>query len=202
MRILITGLIFIVSTLFLFGHNPLSARYHLKAGEQGSSLTINLSQDGVNHLYSKIYEKEKLEKISQKEFKEWIVDYIKNNFNLSIDEQKVALKKGGIKLGSHQTDLKFVLPPITKKVEKMKVHIPAFSENDNHQTIFSYDIKGQTDHKVLSAYNDYRFTILCGVVSSTNSWIWTILVGLVGLVGLVSFVRLKMKHLNLRYAKL
>jgi len=50
MKIFVIGLIWIVSPNSSFGHNPLSARYRLEAGEGASLLTINLSQYGKENL--------------------------------------------------------------------------------------------------------------------------------------------------------
>lgn len=196
MKNLIIGLIVMVSPFLSFGHNPLSARYHFEAGENTSLLTINLSQDGVNHLLSKIVSPEKLKTITSVELKELIVDYIKSNFNLSIDKEQIELKKGGIKLGSHQTDLKFVLPPFSKEAQKIDIHIPAFKENGNHQTIFSYTIKGKSDHLILRSSNDFQSTILLSAASNTNSWLWFILIGLVSLSS-VFFLRRRFRNHNI-----
>jgi len=159
-----------------FGHNPLAAKYHIAAGQQASLLTINLSQDGVNHTLIKIYGREHLDTISQLAFEELIVEYIKNNFTLYIDDGEIKLAKGGIKLGSHQTDLKFVLPPIIPNVEKVVISIPAFKENENHQTIFSYDLNG-TDHKILSSLNNFQSTIMLSQPRRSLSWIWILILG-------------------------
>jgi len=178
-RNFIVGLIFIVSPIFSFGHNPLSSRYHLEAGEQASLLSINLSQNGVNNALLKKYSKEHFEELNKKEFEELIVSYIKNNFNLSIDQKKLSLKKGGIKSGSHQTDLKFVLPPISKDIKKIDIAIPAFKENEDHQTIFSYHINSKSDHIILSSKNDYKSTIIFQTSASTDSWLWFVLVSFI-----------------------
>ncbi len=174
----------------MFSHNPLSARYHLEAGEEVSLLTINLSQDGVNQILLKQYSKKELDNMSQKQFEELIVDYIKSNFSLSIGQQEIKLKEGGIKLGSHQTDLKFVLPPVSSEVQEMDLSIPAFKENDQHQTIFSYNINGRNDHLILSSDNNYQSTIIPPMSTQANSRIWFVLIGL-GLVSSISIVLLK-----------
>ena len=83
----------LISPFITLAHNPLSAKYHLNAGQKASILTIQLSQDGVNQVLIEKYGKEKINTIEQKEFKELIVDYIKSNFNLSINQETVELKK-------------------------------------------------------------------------------------------------------------
>jgi len=170
------GMIIMISPFLSFGHNPLAAKYNLEAGAQASLLTINLSQNGVNQALLKKYSKEKLEEMSQQEWKELIVDYIKNNFSLSFDKKEIQLKKGGIKLGSHQTDLKFVLPPVSKNIETIDIHIPAFQENEHHQTIFYYNLNGNADHAILSSLNNYQITIQFSTQAQASSQFWYILI--------------------------
>ncbi len=197
MRIFIIGLICIISPLLSFGHNPLSAKYHIEAGEHASLLSVSLSQDGVNHVFSKKYGKERFSEMNRKEFEELLVDYIKKNFNLSIDGKEIKLSQGGIKLGSHQTDLKFVLPPLPQKIGKIEVDIPAFKENKNHQTIFSYKTKGVTNHVILSSSNDYQSTINLQA-ADTNAWLWLILIGGIILVIMI-FLKFRFHSKKLNY---
>lgn len=146
--------------MHLLGHNPLSARYHLEGGNQASLLTINLSQHGLHRALVKNYDQKWLENLSVLEYEQVTVDYIKSNFELSIDEEALQLGKGGIKLGTHQTDLKFVLPPIVETSSKVEVRISAFKESENHQTIFSYTIGDIKGHEILSSQNEFSETIL------------------------------------------
>ncbi len=180
-RVLLGGLILVVSPTLTLAHNPLSARYHWQAGEQGSLLTINLSQDGINLALLQTHEQEELERLSQQVFEELIVDYLKANFSLKVNEQQMTLQKGGIKLGSHQTDLKFVLPAITQPLVNLDIAIPAFQENGNHQTIFSYAVGGRTDRVILSEYNDYKASISLQDSTSGNRYLGAVTLGVVGL---------------------
>lgn len=187
MKNIIIALVFIISPFLSFGHNPLSAKYHLEAGEKVSLLTINLSQDGVNQVLLKAYSEKELEALSQNEFKALIVNYIKSNFSLSFDKKEIKLKEGGVKLGSHQTDLKFVLPPVSSEVEQIEIHIPAFKENDNHQTIFSYKTNRKADYEILSSKNNYQSTIMLLTPAKSKNWFWFNLVGATGIILILLF---------------
>lgn len=149
----------VVGTSTVSAHNPLSARYHFEAGALASELTINLSQDGVNQALLQTHERAELEALSRQAFEELIVAYLKDNFSLSVNGQAVKLGQGGVKLGDHQTDLRFVLPAFGEGVNKLSVAIPAFRENDHHQTIFSYVVEGKASHVILREGNDYRANI-------------------------------------------
>jgi len=178
----------LISPLLSFGHNPLSARYHFEAGENASLLTINLSQDGVNNFLSKKFDREELSNFSGKELEIIIVEYIKDNFSMSAEGKKIELDKGGIKLGNHQTDLKFVLPPFSNSVDDFDIDISAFKENSNHQTIFSYKIFEKNDHVILSNLNDYKSTVsLSSIQQSSSSFSYAFILGGIGILVLLAF---------------
>ena len=184
-KIMISGLILVISPSYSFGHNPLSARYHLEAGEQASLLTVNLSQDGINQALLQTHDQQELEGMNQKQFEALIVDYVKRNFSLSVNDQEITLQKGGIKLGSHQTDLKFVLPAFIEQIEHVDVDIPAFNENENHQTIFSYNIAERAEHVILSLNNNYKSSINFQAAASENSYLWLISLGAISLIVII-----------------
>lgn len=192
MKHIILGLTLFVSPFLVIAHNPLSATYHFEAGKDASVLSINLSQDGVNKILIDKYGSDEMNLISQKKFKELIVDYIKSNFNLTIDEQPIILNKGGIKLGTHQTDLKFVLPPLPNDFTIFHIKIPAFKENGNHQTIFSYKMSGKKDKVILDKKNNYEASIRLSPQVFNSNWLWAIL-GISLFIGLIVVSRFSKK---------
>lgn len=163
----ILSLSLLIGPLVLSAHNPLSAKFYLKIDQEASTLTINLSQGGVHALMKKIYG-DKVNEMKADEYKKALVQYVKSNCNISFAGQPITLKQGGIKLGSHQTDLKFLVDAPTQTEGDLKVHIPAFSENGNHQTIFVYDLKDLKDKVILSSKNGYRGEVLIGEPSVTT----------------------------------
>ena len=169
-----------------FAHNPLSARYHLEVDATASILTINLSQDGVNQVLINTYGMEDLKNLDQKAFKERIVAYIKEHFNVAIDNKKLKLDNGGIRLGEHQTDLKFVLDPISRDANALNISISAFEENNNHQSIFSYTIYGKKDRVILSKRNDYQAEKYLNVQKAETPW--PLIVLIVGIVMTTLFI--------------
>lgn len=159
MKSLVIGILICLSGITVNAHNPLSSKYHLETSIDASLLTINLSQDGVNQVLINEYGRDYTEKLDQKEFKELIINYVKKNFTLTIDGKLIELGQGGIRLGSHQTDLKFIIKTVSKKINTIQVEIPAFKENGAHQTIFSYTINGKNDKVILCNKNDYKSKI-------------------------------------------
>lgn len=183
---ILTGLLFVGGTSTVAAHNPLSARYHFEAGSLASELTISLSQDGVNQALLQTHDRKELEALPRNAFEELIVAYLKSNFNLSVNGLPVTLGQGGVKLGDHQTDLRFVLPAFTAAVDNIDVHIPAFRENDHHQTIFSYAVDGKAGHVILREDNDFHATV--AFQSSVLSTDYSLLVVLGGVVLLLGFL--------------
>lgn len=165
---LLIGCFFLICPIFLFAHNPLSAKYYLEHNEKGTFLSIYLSQTGVDKAFNKKYGQEIIQQKTALEYKELLVQYIKSNFNLKIDNQKIELLDGGIKLGNHQTDLKFILSPFAKDIETININISAFQENEKHQTIFSYNLYGLVDKAILSHKNDYTATIILNEEKKDN----------------------------------
>lgn len=169
MRNLILGLILVISPLFLTAHNPLSSTYYLEVNEDVNILNIYLSQAGLNKAIIKKYSKEKVDEMSIEGYKQVLVDYLKDNFQLVVNGERIELLEGGIKLGNHQTDLKFVVSSFPLEIQKVFIEIPAFQENDHHQTIFSYNLYGEVDKVILREENDYKAEILFG--EQPKSWV-------------------------------
>ncbi|WCO00650.1 hypothetical protein [Psychroserpens ponticola] len=158
-RIVFLLLILIVSIQTVHGHNPLSAMYYLEVKDGINILNINLSQDGLNAALRKHFPKIKFEKISKTEFKQLTVSYLKNNFHLDINGSTIDLLEGGIKLGSHQTDAKFMVSSLPETFKKLNVSIKAFAENEQHQTVFSLLLNGKTSKVILNKNNDYTASV-------------------------------------------
>lgn len=146
-------------SLTTFGHNPLSAHYRLINDGRVSMLTINLSQSGINNLLFKSFGEEEANKLSRQGLSELIVWYVKQNSKIYVDEKLISLGEGGVKIGSHQTDLKFVLSPLSIDARNIRVVITAFRDNGRHQTIFSYAFPNVTGKVILSQKNNYSAII-------------------------------------------
>jgi len=196
MKNLIIGWLFFMSPSVALAYNQVSAKYYLEAGVKASILNINLSQDAINKILLKKYGARKINQMDQKQFKDLIVDYIKSNFYFSIDKKKMELKEGGIKLSNYQIDLNFVLPPLPKEMEELFIHIPAFKENDHHQTIFSYNLFGKIDKVILGITNNYKSTINLNNQPHSYNRLWTPFCSLLSVVAVIFLILKKEKKKN------
>ena len=154
-KIVILLLILIVSIQTMHAHNPLSAMYYLEVKEQFGILNINLSQNGLHEVLKKNYPNTNLNELFDIEYKELTINYLKENFQLHINGNEISLLEGGIKVGSHQTDVKFIITELPKSFVKLNITIKAFVENDHHQSVFSLLLKGNTSKVILNQKNNY-----------------------------------------------
>ena len=136
-----------------YAHNPLSAMYYLEVKDDFTILNISLSQAGLSEAMLKYYKSNS--KLSEDEYKELIVKYVKANFNLNINDSSINLLDGGVKLGNHQTELKFITSKIPSNLEKLNIEVNAFKENEHHQTIFSISYHQKTSKVILNEANNY-----------------------------------------------
>jgi len=144
----------------MHAHNPLSAMYYLEVKEDINLLNINLSQNGLNEALKKQYSKINLEELTNTEYKQLAVNYLKENFHLEINGNTINLLEGGLKLGRHQTDAKFIVSELPKTFENLNVKIEAFIENEHHQTIFSLLLNGKTSKVILNQNSNYTASVI------------------------------------------
>lgn len=54
---------------------------------------------------------------------------VRNRFNLRVDGKLISLTEGGIMLGDHQTNLKFVLPEISLQPRSLEAFVPLLASH-------------------------------------------------------------------------
>lgn len=140
-------------------HNPLSAMYYLEVKEDINILNISLSQNGLNEALKKHFSNLNLETLSAADYKQKAIGYIKDNFSLIVNGVTIKLLEGGIKLGNHETDLKFIIDLFPKHINTLDVHIDAFKENNQHQSVFSILIDNKTSRVILNKENNYKVAL-------------------------------------------
>ncbi|ADV51206.1 hypothetical protein I2486_19515 [Cellulophaga sp. E16_2] len=149
----------VLSFSSLLAHNSLSALYYLELKDNLGILSISVSQDGLNEALKKQYLAENFTAITTEKYKELAVRYIKDHFDLMLNNEVFLLNDGGIKLGSHQTDFKFLTDNLPRDIRTITISIDAFRENKEHQTIFSVALGTLKDKVILNVDNDYKATL-------------------------------------------
>lgn len=91
------------------------------------------------------------------EFKLALMNYVRGHFKMTVDNEEIHLDSGGVKLGSHQTDIRFIIPSLPQEYDKVEISAPLFEENLNHHSIFRFNDGTYEIRKVLSQANGFRF---------------------------------------------
>ncbi len=157
---ILLGLIILISPIFLLAHNPLSAIYRFEPQNDNGILKIYLTQVAVDKALKDIHGANFISTLSEKQFKELIVSYVKDNFKLNVNDTKIELEKGGIRYGNHETDLTFITSKIPERINTINVEITAFKNNEYHQTIFYFKKNDGTSEKIiLNSKNDFKTEI-------------------------------------------
>lgn len=143
------------------GHNTQIATFTMRDTGAGWLMAMNLAQAGVDAALIEKHGKQKINGLDRKAYQNLVVDYVKANFKLNVDGKDIKLGSGSIVLGSHQTDLKFVLPDVPIHPQEAHVNIPMFSTSDNHTNLFRVYRGGKKIAKLfLSENNDFKVDLI------------------------------------------
>lgn len=179
---------------FLLAHNPWQSSLKLILFEESGILELNLAQYGVEQALIQKNTELDFKSIDPNDFKELLVDYLKENIKIDINGQQITIGKGAIKLGSHQTDLKFQINNIPQKPKDIEVNVHCFQENIDHQNFFTIVYNGLKNRIKLNKENNFRGTFIITeseilvdskpVSSSSYAQYWGTAVFLVLLIGI------------------
>ncbi|MBT28139.1 MAG: hypothetical protein CMO01_00660 [Thalassobius sp.] len=136
MKKYITFFILCLCWVNAWAHNTNIACYTLRDTGAGWMIEINFAQAGLLADVKRDMSNSDFAKLNNEELKSHIIEKIQRNFHLEVDGIKVPLRDGGILMGNHQTNLKFILPEIPANPQQMDVSIPMCSETYNHTNIF------------------------------------------------------------------
>lgn len=146
-------------TFQVIAHNAKIATFTLRDTGSGWFIEMNFAQAGVDAAMIHEYGEKKLNQIDRDLYKELFLNYIREHFSLMVDAEKIAFTDGGIKLGSHQTDVKFILPSIDHP-QLIEVDLPMFHQAYNQTNIFRiYRGGAQLTKFFLSEDNDFYVRI-------------------------------------------
>lgn len=111
-------------------------------------------------IYSALNEKYdgNLEDLTEKEFKEMVVKYFQETIHLSMDNKMaVEIGGGGIKLGSHSSQLVFLLPNFSDDWNLLKCNITCFEDNDKQTNLIRIKkVRGKTFKEFLRPENQFQ----------------------------------------------
>ncbi|MEO9869247.1 hypothetical protein [Ekhidna sp.] len=159
--------------VFLFGaiavnaiaHNAKIATYTLRDTGAGWFVEMNFAQSAIDAQMIKIHGKDRLQEIDENDYKNLFLSYLRDNFKLRVDGKKVEFENGGILLGSHQTDVKFVLPEIPLNPKYLSVYLPMFEDVYNQTNLFRIYRGGESFTKFFLS-EDNEFSVNAEITSN------------------------------------
>lgn len=153
---------FIIACLFvlfqsqLLAHNPNQASIKLVIQEKGAFIDFNMSQFGIEQVLLKNNPNLDLNTISKIELKELVINEVKSHIQLSANGKIYDLGTGVIKLGSHETNLKFLVKNLPKNLEFIDVKANCFQENGNQVNFFTVLYNDKNARAQLFKKNNYQ----------------------------------------------
>ncbi|MBT8246149.1 hypothetical protein [Winogradskyella sp.] len=137
-------------------HNPNTASVVINPINGVWVAQFTISQEGANYALNSYYADKDLNSIEVAEYKELYIDYLRKKISLIVDDTKVSLSSAGIKLGNHQTDIKFLIPDFPKNYNTIKLNLPMFEENEQQNTVVKFLEDNKSIRKVLNQSNKFE----------------------------------------------
>lgn len=161
MKRILAIIIFISATVFSgVAHNTKIATFTLRDTGAGWYIEMNFAEAGVKAAMIEEHGKQTLSALSEERYKALILDYAKSNFQLTVDKRRIKLGDGGIMLGPHQTDLKFMLPGLPLRPSEAQIRIPMFGSTYDHTNLFRIYRGGKNISKFyLNDDNDFSVAL-------------------------------------------
>ena len=152
-------LIFMAVTLSLtsvIAHNPNTTSVNLSPINGIWVAQFTISQEGANVALKKFYKDLNLQNLTLKEYKELYIKYIKEHTTLKVDGNEVLFSSAGIKLGNHQTNIKFILEDLPISFDNIFLKLAIFEENQDQNTVVTFKNEDKTFRKVLNNNNNFE----------------------------------------------
>lgn len=141
-----------------YAHSPNLATFQLKQYNDVWMLEGSFAFVGLDEALKKSDQHRDYSQLDLADYKSEVMGYIRSHINLSnADGSSVTLGDGGIKLGDHQTDVRFVIEDDHFDPMQLTIKISCMSENANQQNVFLFPKNLNRAHQVLSAQNNFTF---------------------------------------------
>ena len=140
----------------VFAHNTQQSSFKLFLSGDDSFIEIVLSQYGIEQALIKKYPDLNLKLINPNDFKELLIQHLKQNILISENGKPLKIGSGLIKMGSHQTDVKFKVDNIKGSPELLDIKAPCFQENEKQNNIFTVEYNGLSARAKLNKENMFQ----------------------------------------------
>jgi hypothetical protein len=139
----------------LKAHNPNTASAVISRINGVWLVELKISQEGADYALEKHTGAKSIHTLEPNEFKQLYLDYVIQRIKINVDDLSIKLGQGAIRLGSHQTDMKFELLNFPAVYSQVDACLPLFSENSKQNTAFQLKDENLVFKQVLNAKNEY-----------------------------------------------
>lgn len=144
-------------------HDPNLATIIVRQKKGVWVIEVSCSQAGLHQAISKIQPELANADINSDKYKQAVVDHARKTILLTANSfGQLVLGQGGIKLGNHQSDLKFELTGMPEILHEIRFEISFLSANQNHSNVVRIEHGSDVSKCILNASNNYSETIVFG----------------------------------------
>ncbi|ANQ47476.1 hypothetical protein MY04_0093 [Flammeovirga sp. MY04] len=116
-------------------HNPKIATYNLRDTGIGWYLEMSFARSTLDKQMIQLHGEDLVKNSTKAEYQKLIVNYLMDHIFIEADGTDLAFGQGGIRLGDHQTDLKYIIKSLSDP-QHLNVKINTFEEERNHTNLF------------------------------------------------------------------
>ena len=146
---------FLLMTCWASAHNPNTTAVTFRPENGIWTAHFVISQQGANYALATYYATRDLGEVSIEEYKKLYLDYVKAHCQLIVDGTPVHFGSAGIRLGSHQTDIRLLIEDFPATFHQVELTLNAFEENENQHTVARFQNQAKDFRKVLSRKNGF-----------------------------------------------
>lgn len=157
-----------LATVRVNAHNPNTTSVVISPVNGVYTLHYVISQEGANYALAEFYAGQDLQSFSSDEYKEKYINYLKQHIQLKIDGDLISIGSGGIKLGNHQTDVRFLLPNYPTDYKTVELTLDVFKQNENQNTVVRFLEGKKSFRKVLNTKNGFSLQF----ENTTKGFVW------------------------------
>tara|TARA_R110002051_G_scaffold137916_2_gene210555 strand:- start:58632 stop:59273 length:642 start_codon:yes stop_codon:yes gene_type:complete len=170
-KLITVCLIVLIKSHLLLAHNPNQASIKLIIQDKGAFVDFTMSQFGIEQVLLKKNPNLDLKTISEIELKQLIINEVKEQIKINTNGKSLVLGTGVIKLGSHESNLKFLVNNLPINLKTIEVNAHCFQENENQVNFFTVWYKDNSTRAKLFRDNNYQSKFIIaqsGITVSDN----------------------------------
>ncbi|MBI1288361.1 MAG: hypothetical protein GC178_12385 [Flavobacteriales bacterium] len=156
-RFITTVLCVIVLVQSGFSHDPNLATFTISQKKGVWILEMSCAQEGLDRAMRKFKPEVAKLGFSDRSYKEAVVEYLKSTIFIQADDfAEVTLGQGAIKLGAHQSNVKFELSGMPDSPKRLKLRLASMSENPEHVSLVKVFLPTELKRFLLDKNNHFE----------------------------------------------